>query len=62
MVKLIVPVYFIKRVDHFQVVAKKSAILPGYACYGIHANHIPSDAFLGAWPSADGSGHDQIRQ
>ena len=62
MVKLILPVCCIKRVDHFQVVTKESAILPGYASYGIHANHMVSDALLGAWPSADGSGHDQIRQ
>ena len=39
-----------------------SAILPGYASYGLHANHMVSDTFLGVWPAADRSGHDQIRR
>ena len=40
----------------------ESAILPGYASYGIHANHMVSDTFFGVGPTADRSGHDQIQQ
>ena len=57
-VKLTMDPYFQSCVDCIQVVEMDSAIIPGYASYGIHANHMASDTFCRVYNQADVSGYD----
>ena len=38
---------------HCQVVEMDSAIIPGYASYSIHANHMASESFRRVYTQAD---------
>ena len=60
-VHMIMPLMFYNSANHSQVVETNSAIIPGYASYGIHANHMASEIFCNIHTQTDSSGYDQVQ-